>query len=120
FIFLFGAILEPKKKYKFANDTFLTIIEETLTEVILKINEKQEKIFKQCTSKAVYSCTKFIITHAEGSEIFGKTNGEYNSHSLIRHSISQSINAAGIVTINPPAPANTPRAISTKPTARST
>ncbi|WP_256567966.1 DUF6531 domain-containing protein [Pseudomonas sp. HMSC063H08] len=100
-----GAILEPKKKYKFANDTFLTIIEETLTEVILKINEKQEKIFKQCTSKAVYSCTKFIITHAEGSEIFGKTNGEYNSHSLIRHSISQSINAAGIVTINPPAPA---------------
>ncbi|MFW4479928.1 DUF6531 domain-containing protein [Pseudomonas aeruginosa] len=100
-----GAILEPKKKYKFTNDTYPPIIEETLTEIILKINEKQEEMFSQCTSKTTYSCTKFVITHAEGSEVFGKTNGEYNSHSLIRYSISQSRNTAGIVTVDPPAPA---------------
>lgn len=46
-----GAILEPKKKYKFANDTYLTIIEETLTEVILKINEKQEKYSSNAQAK---------------------------------------------------------------------
>lgn len=95
-----GAITEPEKLYYYANDTRGAITAQTMSELIGKINAQAEVIFSGCISKPIYNCSMSVITHAEGSDLFGWTNGEHRQYSLIRYFHNKSRNSAGVVSSN--------------------
>lgn len=92
-----GAITPPEKEYHNVDGAGRRIIATSIDELIAKMNARSSDLFEVCTSKPVYSCVKSVVTHAEGSDIFGWINGENIYYSLHRYNHSKNKDAKGVV-----------------------